>query len=168
MCCVTEPQLDVPPESTLLKEAYKSSGVTAADLAAATGLSTASVHIAMNGIRYRNGAGKVTVPPDSTVVKLASVLHVRPEALRAHGRMRAAALLEEAMAEGAERKPESDKEAQAAASARTALAKQVLRAFSTEELRAELERREDTEHEQFQRETEAELLGELRAEQGQP
>ncbi len=153
----------------MLKEAYRSSGLTAADLAAATGLSTASVHIAMNGIRYRDGVAKVTVPPDSTVVKLASVLHIHPEALRSHGRDRAAGLLEEANAtEGAHQKPQSDREAQAAAYARAALVKQVLAVFSTEELRAELERRDRGDHEQIRRETEAELLADLRADAGQP
>ena len=144
-------EIEVPPESALLKEAYKTSGMTAADLVAATGLSRASVHIAMNGIRYRDGEAKLKIPPDSTVVKLASVLHVHPDAVRAAGRERAAGLLEEAnAAESSPRyKPSSDLEAQAAAYGRAGLSRQVLSIFSTEELREEIERRDRAEHDEL-------------------
>lgn len=152
----------------MLKEAYKTSGLTAADLAAATGLSQGSVHIAMNGIRYRAGEPKVKTPPDSTVVKLASVLHIEPATLREHGRDRAAGLLEDASTvEGGNRqKRPSDLEAQAAAYGRAALVKQVLNVFSTEELRAELERRDQADHDQLDREGREDAMADLKADLG--
>jgi transcriptional regulator with XRE-family HTH domain len=151
--CVTDTpnDLEPPPESALLKDAYRKSGLTVADLAAATGLSTGTLHIAMNGIRYRDGKGRVAVPPDRTLVKLASVLRIHPDALRSHGRGRAADLLAEAS--NAEDEPtatfSSDLEAQSAVAGRAALARQVLALFSTEELRSELERRDQTEHDEL-------------------
>lgn len=133
--------LDIPPESIMLRTAYKKSGLTVADLAAATGLSMATIHVAHNGIRYRDGQAKVTVPPDRTLVKLASVLRISPDVLREHGRDRAADLLEEANASTDPAVFLSDKEAQAAASGRAALAQQVFAAFSVEELEDEVKRR---------------------------
>lgn len=160
----------MPPESAILKDAYKTSGLTAADLAAATGLSPASVHIAMNGIRYRDGVAKLKVPPDSTVVKLASVLHVHPDAVRAAGRARAADLLEEANeAESSPRyRPSSELEAQAAAYGRSGLTRQVLSIFSAEELREELERRDRAEHDELDAEGDRDALMDLRADWGVP
>lgn len=134
-------EVDVPPESKMLKAAYKKSGLTVADLAAATGLSTATIHVAHNGIRYRDGNAKATVPPDRTLVKLSSVLGISPDTLRAHGRDRAAALLEEA---GTSQDPAvfpSDREAQAAVAGRAALTQQILSVFSIEDLEAEVQRR---------------------------
>ena len=159
-----------PPESVALKAAYKRSGLTVADLSAATGLATATVYIALSGIRYRNGIGKATSPPDRTVVKLAGVLRVHPDALRAVGRDRAAQLLEEVEGSPTESAPVvvSDETAKAAAAARSALARQVLAAFATEDLREELERRERADGETHEREVEVELLADLRADAGQP
>lgn len=154
----------------MLKEAYKTSGLTAADLAAATGLSVGSVHVAMNGIRYRTGEAKVTSPPDRTLVKLASVLHIHPDVLRRHGRDRAAGLLAEVNeADGGTRQRlPSDLEAQAAAHGRSALAKQVLDIFSTEELRDELERRDRADHDQLDQEGRDDAAADLRADLGVP
>lgn len=163
----------VPPvECVALRTAYKKSGLTVADLSAATGLSTATIYIALSGIRYRNGVGKATRPPDSTVVKLAGVLRVHPDALRAVGRDRAAELLEEV--EGTSERLTSastivsDETAKAAAAARAALARQVLAAFATEDLRLELDRRERADDEAHDREVQAELLADLRQDAGQP
>lgn len=155
----------------MLKTAYRKSGLTAADLAAATGLSVATVHIAMNGVRYRDGEARVAVPPDRTLVKLASVLRIHPDVLRAHDRGRAADLLAEAnSAEGHEPPTTfaSDLASQAAVVGRQSLANQVLALFSTEELRSELERRERAEHDEMQREAEDDLAADLKADRGQP
>lgn len=135
------PGVEIPPESKMLKAAYKASGLTAADLAAATGLSTASIHVAQNGVRYRNGEAKATVPPDNTLVKLSSVLGISPDTLRRHGRDRAADLLAEVEATGQSLSFDSDREAQAVVHGRSVLAKQILAVFSTEELEAEAQRR---------------------------
>lgn len=145
----TESELDlqVPPESTLLRTTYKQSGIKVADLAGASGLSVSAIHIALNGFRYRDGVAKVAVPPDRTLVKLGSVLGVEPAALREAGRERAAELLDE-VGESDQSLPttfSSDAEAKAHAVGRTALARQVLAAFSLEELRAEISRREEGE-----------------------
>lgn len=152
----------------MLKAAYRKSGLTVADLAAATGLSVATIHIAMKGIRYRDGKAKAAVPPDRTLVKLASVLRIHPDALRASDRGRAADLLAEAS--GADDEPAatfaSDLEAQAAVAGRAALARQVLAVFSTEELRAELERRDRAEHEALDREGRGDAAADLKADLG--
>ncbi|MCG8656774.1 hypothetical protein [Yimella sp. NH-Cas1] len=55
-----------------------------------------------------------------------------------------------------------------AAAARSALARAVLAAFATDDLREELERRERAENEANDREVQAELLADLRADAGQP
>lgn len=154
--------LSIPPESTLLRTAYKKSGLTVSDLASATGLSTATIQNAMSGLRYRAGTARATAPPDHTLVKLASVLHVQPEALRANGRERAADVLAQA--------PEpavlpSDLDAQAVATGRQALARQVLAVFSTEELRAEVSRRDRAEHQEMDQEARQDLTESLRADQ---
>lgn len=138
--------LQVPPESALLRATYKKSGIKVADLAAASGLSVSSVHIALNGFRYRDGVAKAAVPPDRTLVKLGSVLGVESAALREAGRERAAELLDE-IGESGQSLPTtfaSDAEAKAHAAGRAALTRQVLGAFSLEELRAEVERREES------------------------
>ena len=136
------PEIEIPAESVMLKADYKKSGLTVADLASATGLSVGTIHIALSGIRYRDGKGKAAVPPDRTLVKLASVLLIDSEALRAYERDRAAELLEEAGVETSQTEFSSDLEAQAAVAGRAALTRQILAAFSTEELRAEINRRE--------------------------
>ncbi|MUN53919.1 hypothetical protein GMA10_01525 [Kocuria koreensis] len=137
------PDLDVPAESVLLRTIYKQSGVKVADIAKASGLSVSAIHIAFNGFRYRDGVAKVAVPPDRTLVKLGAVLGVEPAALREVGRDRAAELLAE-VGESDETLSAtfgSDAEAKAHAAGRVGLARQVLAAFSSEELRAELMRR---------------------------
>lgn len=130
-------EIDLPPESKILDAAYRTSGLTAADLAAATGLSVGSIRIALSGIRYRNGEGKAVAPADPTLAKLASVLGVSPAALREVGRDRAAEL----MLEAADTVALADLDTKAAIAGRAALARQVLGVFSTDELRAEIARR---------------------------
>lgn len=173
MCCMKDKSsdVDIPPESALLKEAYRKSGLTVADLAAATGLSSGTLHIAMSGIRYRDGQAKATVPPDATVVKLASVLGIHPDVLRSNGRPRAAELLAEATsgrADATKATFASDLEAKAAAAGRAALARQVLAVFSTEDLRDELERRDRLEHDQLDQEGRDDAAADLRADLGIP
>lgn len=160
---LNHPELDPPPESAMLKAAYRNSGLTVADLASATGLSVGTVHIALNGIRYRDGKAKVAIPPDRTLVKLASALRIHPNVLRAHDRARAADLLVEAsrVEAGGEVSFASEREAQAAVAGRTVLARQVLAAFSDEELRAELERRDRSEQILMHRQDEADLAATL-------
>lgn len=137
-----ESGLTPPAESALLKALYKKSGLTVADLAAATGLSVATLHIALSGIRYRTDGPRVSVPSDITLVKLGSVLGLDPDVLRQLGRDRAADLLAEANTTGPRSAVPSEQEAMAAAAARTALTIQVLAAFSSDELTAELRRRQ--------------------------
>lgn len=139
----TATDLAVPSECKLIKDAYRDSGLTVAALANATGLSAGTLHVAMRGTRYRDGEVHIAIPPDRTLVKLASILRVSSDDLRAHGRDRAADLLDEVEA-SQENTPTfaSDLEAQAAAAGRAALARQVLAAFSTEDLRAEILRRD--------------------------
>lgn len=137
------PDIEVPPESALLRATYKQSGIKVADLATASGLSVSGIHIALNGFRYREGVARAAVPPDRTLVKLGAVLGIEPAALREAGRDRAAELLAE-VGESDESLPttfSSDGEAKAHAAGRVGLSRQVLAAFSSEELRAELLRR---------------------------
>ena len=157
----------VPAESALLKAAYKRSGLTVADLAAASGLSVGTLHIAFTGIRYRDGIGKPAVPADQTLVKVGSVLRIDPQMLRAVGRDRAADLLAEAMQAGdmPTAASASDLNAQAAVAGRTALAKQILAAFSTEELRAEIARRQQHDEASDDEQTYQELADDLKAAQ---
>lgn len=154
--------LTIPPESTMLRNAYKKSGLTVADLSSATGLSTATIQNALSGIRYRDRTARATPPPDRTLVKLASVLHVQPDALRANGRERAADVLEAAPQPDA---LPSDVAAQAVATGRQGLARQVLSVFSTEELRAEVSRRDRAEHEEMDQEARQDLTDGLRIDQ---
>ena len=152
----------------MLKAAYRKSGLTVADLAAGTGLSVGTIYIAMNGVRYRDGEAKVAVPPDRTLVKLASVLRIQPDALRTLDRGRAADLLAEASGANAESMATfaSDSGAQAAVAGRAALARQVLAVFSTEELSAELERRGRVEHEARDQEGRDDAAADLKADLG--
>lgn len=158
--------LAVPPESAILKDAYRKSGLTVADLAVATGLSVGTVHIAMDGFRHRDGVAKAVVPPDRTLVKLAAALRIRPDALRANGRESAAEMLEEAVAAAEDTRPRAvspaDAETQAVVAGRTALVRQVLAVFSTEELRDELERRERAQHDAIHQQVTTELAEDLR------
>lgn len=132
---------EAPAESKVLDNAYRKSGLTAADLAVATGLSVGSIRIALSGLRYRKGEVAAVAPPDQTLAKLASVLGIGPAALIEAGRERAAAILRDA------KKPMAvpDLNAAAAIAGREALARQVLAVFSTEEIRDELGRRSDDE-----------------------
>lgn len=149
------------PESKLLDDAYRRSGLTAADLAVATGLSVTSVRNALSGLRYRNGAAKVVPPPDRTVALLAGALGVSAAALRAVGRDRAAMMLQEGQ-EGA--RSTVDLESVAAIAGRRALARQILAVFTIEDLEAEIARREGLEAQRYRQEGEAELAEDLRVE----
>lgn len=162
----TDPEPDVPAESKMLKAAYRDSGLTVADLASASGLSVGTVHIALNGIRYRDGKARVAIPPDRTLVKLASALRIHPDVLRVHDRARAADLLVEASRVGAGEEVSfaSEREAQAAVAGRSVLARQILAAFSDEELRAELERRDRSEHILMNRQAEMDIADTLTTE----
>lgn len=142
--------LDVPTVSRLLRESYKQSGRTVAELSADTGLAQPTIHIAMKGFRYKAGVPRVVEPPDRTVVKLATVLSVTPHQLRRAGRGRAAELLEAALQEtepaastlgdlGAAR--EAAVRQEAAAAARELVLRKVLVAFTDDEIAAELRRR---------------------------
>lgn len=133
--------LDIPRECAVLRAAYERSGLSVGAISKATGISTTAIHIAMNGYRYRDGGASVTIPPDSTVVKLAALLRIEPSALRGAGRVRAAALLEEASGTELKTTTDSDEQAQALAAGRNALAIRVLAAFSSDELQGELNRR---------------------------
>lgn len=137
-----ESELSIPPESTLLRTAYERSGLAVPATAEATDISKASIHIAMNGFRYRKGEPVVVSPPDKTVVKLASLLRVEPQAIRDAGRERAAQLLEEIPSDQRPTSTLSDYGAQSQSTGRQILARQMLGVFPTEELRAEIERRE--------------------------
>lgn len=136
-------QQTAPAESRLLKETQRRSGLSVPELAAVTDLSPATIHIALNGVRYRGGVGLSSAPTDTTLVRLASALGVSSAQIRELGRERAADMLasiEEAGGRAALLSAEEET-AVAASSARAALALQVLKAFSTAELEAELERR---------------------------
>lgn len=150
----------------MLKAAYRKSGLTVADLAAGTGLSVGAVHIALNGFRYRDGQARLAIPPDRTLVKLATILRIHPDVLRALDRARAADLLVESsrVETGQGVSFASEQEAQAAAAARSVLARQVLAVFSDDELRAELERRERREHDLMNRQAEADIAETLTTE----
>lgn len=128
----------VPAESATLDQAWRRSGLTHSELAIATGMSVGAVRVALAGVRYRAGSGEAfaVVPRDEPLAKLASVLGVDPRVLSLLGRDRAAQMVTSAATE------EIDLEAPAAVAGRRALAKQVLAAFSTAELRAEIERRD--------------------------
>ncbi|MGG5172435.1 helix-turn-helix domain-containing protein [Pseudarthrobacter sp. J1738] len=152
-------EIDVPSESEMLKAAYRSSGLTIGDLAVATGLSAGTIHIALNGFRYRAGKANVAIPPDRTLVKLASALAIHPDVLRVHDRSRAADLLIEAsrVQPPQEVSFASEREAKAAVAGRSVLVRQILGLFSADELREELERRDQVEHELLKREAEKDI-----------
>lgn len=130
----------VPPESKLLKKAYKASRLTASDLAIAAGISRSSVHLALDGHRSRGGVKRAVIPPDDVLVDLASALHVSPDQLRDCGRDHAAVLLE---GRGAAPEESGDRAARWRAEGRAQMAAQVLATFSSPELAAELQRRAD-------------------------
>lgn len=161
-------EVDIPRESAALRQAYEKSGLTVADIAAATGLSQATVHIAMRGFRYRDGVPHVAVPPDPTLVKVASVLRVGPQVLRAAGRGRAATLLEEVLEEAPDLGPDGEVRAAAATAGRSALARQVLAAFTLDELAEEIERRKRAELDELNREGREDAAADLRADLGIP
>lgn len=169
--------LQIPPESKLLRAAYEESGVIVSSLSRATDISTPAIYIAVNGFRYRKGVPTVVSPPDKTLVKLAAVLRIEPEALRNVGRDHAAKLLEEIPADELPTAEDSENllESVAMPPGRQILARQVLGVFSTDELRAEIERREakladdeiysDDADDSDDTEFHAELADDLRAEQ---
>lgn len=158
--------LETPAESALLKAAYKKSGLRIADLAAAADLSAGTITITLSGVRYRDGRPHVAIPPDRTLVKLAAVLGVRSNDLRDLGRDRAADLLDEAnAASGQTITVSSDEDARAVAAGRQILARQVLAVFSSEELRAELARRDSVDDEESDEQIKAELAEDLRTAQ---
>lgn len=144
--------VEIPPESLAFKLVYQRSGLTVADLAAATDLSVGTIHVALSGVRYRGSDARVAVPSDRTLVRLASALGLAPSFLRNLDRDRAADLLAEAGEAGAKPSFAADEEAQAAVAARSALTRQILAVFSTEELRAELLRRDQLEQDEENRE----------------
>ncbi len=126
---IADKQIEAPPESVILTDAYKKSSLTAADLAASTGLSVSAVRVALAGIRFRSGEPRLAVPPDKTVAKLAATLGVSAATLTEVGRPRAAALLNEA-----DVTPPPDLDTAAAIAARSAVVRQVLGVFSMEEV----------------------------------
>lgn len=130
--------IEPPAISRLLHQAYSKAKITAGDIAVATGMSRGSVHVALDGWRKRGGVPTVIIPPDATVVKIAAVLHIDPDDVAAAGRPRAADLMRKI--DPATTTP-SDLEAQSVAVGRAGLARQVLAAFSTGELQAEIQRR---------------------------
>lgn len=161
----SRPELEIPPECRAIKLVHQKSGLTVADLATATDLSVGTIHVALSGVRYRGSEAKVTVPSDRTLVRLASALGLTPEFLRGVDRDRAADLLAKADEVGARPNFEVEQGAQAAVAARGALIRQILAVFSTEELRAELERRDRSEEEEERRENNKDLWDTLRTEQ---
>ena len=66
-------------------------------IAEATGISAATIPITFEGLRYRKGEARVSVPSDRIIVKIASVIGMTPEQLHAVDRQRAADMLEEAL-----------------------------------------------------------------------
>lgn len=74
--------------------------------------------------------------------KLASLLRIQPAALRDAGRERAAQLLEEIPSDKRPTTVASDVDSRSRAEGRRIVTQQVLGVFSTEELRAEIQRRE--------------------------
>lgn len=133
-----------PVECELLDAQYRKSGLTVADLAKATGISVGAIRIALSGVRYRDGQPRRVEPPDQTVAKLSAVLGISPETLIGVGRSRAAAILAEG--QGTTQGAVPDLNSVAAIAGRQSVTRQVLAIFSTEELRAELERRDRADH----------------------
>lgn len=130
------PAVDIPAESAIIDQAYRRSGLTHSALAIATGMSVGAVRIALAGVRYRHGRPVSVRPKDEPLAKLASVLGLDPRQLSLVGRDRAAQMMSGVDIQ------DVDLEAPAAVASRRALAQQVLAAFSTEELRAEIDRRD--------------------------
>lgn len=126
----------------MLRAEYKRSGLTIAEVAKVSGVSTPSVHVAVNGFRYYDRQKVVTVPPSKTLVKLAAALSIDAAKLRAVGREDAAQLLEETPAYQLPTPATALADVEAATSARQTVIRQVLGVFSTNELLAEIERRE--------------------------
>ena len=162
----TPPEQELQPiESKLLDNLYRSSGLTAAKIADATGLSVSTVRISLAGVRYREGKPYQVVPPDTTMAKLAAVLGLSAEALEGVGRDRAAQMLSEMLVERAIANPDLD--SVAAIAGRQTLVRQVLALFSAKELNAELERRgelsDKEEHDAFMQEVNDDAADEWRA-----
>jgi len=153
----------IPAECRAIKLVHQRSGLTVADLAAATGLSVGTIHVALSGVRYRGSEAKITAPSDRTLVRLASALGLKPGFLRDVDRGRAADLLAEADEVGVRPVFAVEQDAQAAVAARSALTRQILAVFSTEELRTELERRDRLEEEDERRENNKDLWDTLQA-----
>ncbi len=126
----------IPAECLVLDAAYRTSGLTASDLAVATGISVGSVRIALSGRRYRTGKSEVVAPPDQTLAKLATVLGIAPRQISELGRDRAARLMTDTPTA-----PAPQDVGAAMVASRTTLARKVLEAFSNAELQAELDRR---------------------------
>lgn len=132
----------VPPESKLLKQAQSLSGIPVPELAEATGLSKATIHSAIQGVRYKTGGSILAPPSDKTLVKLARALSITPEQLREASPNRARAIHELSEEPALEKSLPSDEESQAAAAAHLRLARRVLSTFTDQELRDEIARRE--------------------------
>jgi hypothetical protein len=81
------------------------------------------------------------VPPDLTLIRLASALGIAPAVLSSIGRERAAELLTEAKSTAVA----PDLDTTSAIAARDSLTRQVLAVFSTDDLRAEIARRTESE-----------------------
>lgn len=137
---MTSTPITIPPECVLLHQAYKHSGITAADLAIATGKKIGTIRDALNGYRCRGeGIRRPVNLTDDFVVKLAEALPVSPDELRDAGRNYAADVLEAAIQAAI---PPDEHDMHVTAAARAHMAQQILTAFSSEELAAELARRD--------------------------
>lgn len=121
--------IEIPLESQALHHAFKKSNLTAADLAAASGMSVGAVRVALSGLRYRKGVPEAVVPPDHTLAKLASLLGVPDTLLSAVGRERAGTLMVKSR-----ELPQADLDAAAVIAGRSAVVGQVLEAFSIYEV----------------------------------
>ncbi|WP_218220449.1 helix-turn-helix transcriptional regulator [Nesterenkonia sp. Act20] len=131
------PDDQVPGESKLLRRCYEESRHTVPELAELTGLSTATIHIAMQGFRYRQGEVRRAVPHPDTLARLASALRISPGQLREVNRTDVLDMLTEASEDQL-----TVAEHKARAVGYDALERQVLAVFSTDELREEIARRE--------------------------
>ena len=133
-------------ESTLLDTVIKNSGVSVEKIATATDLNVGVIRIAAAGFRYRpNAAKNFTAPSDKTLIRLASVLAIQPDELRACGRTRAALLLKDAQrVSGFVEAPDFDADDRVFIAGRQILLGQIFAVFSTQELQAEIDRRAAT------------------------
>lgn len=134
--------MTVPAESKLLKQAQSLSGIPVPELAEATGLSKATIHSAIQGVRYKTGGSILAPPSDKTLVKLARALSITPEQLRDASPNRARAIHELSEEPALDRSLPSEEQSQAEAAAHLRLARRVLSTFTDQELRDELARRE--------------------------